>query len=109
MARYKYDPRTRILGLGYPRAADWAHQRQPKGMIHQLADEDAGLVPDVAVFEFERGARRLQQQQGKFFLDLGRAHRDPHHAIVPLRSGLPQPGAAAEAAPRKKIDNDKYS
>jgi len=45
------------------RAAGWAHQRQPKGMIQQLADEDCGLVPDVVVFE--RGL-----QQGKLFLDV---------------------------------------
>ena len=79
------------------RAAGWAHQRQPKDMIQQLADEDTGLVPDVVVFE--RG-----QQQGKLFLDV--------RTVIPtmpsyLRSGLPQPGAAAEAEARKKID--KYS
>ena len=66
-------------------------------MIQQLANEDVGLVPDVVVFE--RG-----RQQGKLFLDV--------RTVIPtmpsyLRNGLPQPGAAAEAEARKKID--KYS
>jgi len=66
-------------------------------MIQQPSDEDVGLVPDLVVFE-----RRLQQ--GKLFLDV--------RTVIPtmpsyLRNDIPQPGAAAEAEARKKID--KYS